>query len=351
MPDGPGGWGLPSRNITSAGSGSGLGGILREFHVPWPACNQDAARQAAEAWKALAVGIDDINAECNNMVNSITANNSGKAIDAFAESWQKYGGKSGSLALSSEACRALATACDTLADRVSEVKTEIEHKADELVAAVAAAAIVLIFTWGASIAVAEGVGEAVAEAVTEMMATLADQAAEVSITLSNAVGFAGEAGASIAGSVTEGALTGAVRGSFAAMLDQEFGATLNYVNGDPQPSDGDLLAGLGKDAGVTALLGVVAEALPATVNALNPRGVVNQAYVEALDFNPQLANAIMSSAKVAELLDTPAGKAFVASGGIATLHAKGVLDETENTAHSVETALEAAISQMGSGGE
>jgi hypothetical protein len=179
MPDGPGGWGLPSRNTitTGGGFGSGLGGVLRAFHVPWPACNQDGARQAAEAWNALADGIDDVTTDCTNMVNSIAANNSGKAIDAFAADWQKYGGKSGALTVSSEACRALAKACDGLADQVSEVKTEIERKAEELVAAVAAAVVVLVFTWGFSIAVAEGMGDAVAATVTEMMATLADAAA------------------------------------------------------------------------------------------------------------------------------------------------------------------------------
>lgn len=111
MPDGPGGWGLHNNTTGGTGGGGGIGGVLREFHVPWPACNQDAARQAADAWNALADGIDDINSDCNNMVNSITANNSGKAIDAFAEKWQQYG-KNGSLTLSSEACRALAKACD-----------------------------------------------------------------------------------------------------------------------------------------------------------------------------------------------------------------------------------------------
>ena len=84
MPDGPGGWGINKPNTTPDTGRSGIGGVLREFHVPWPACNQDAARQAADAWSALAAALEDINAECNNLVASITINNSGQAIDAFA---------------------------------------------------------------------------------------------------------------------------------------------------------------------------------------------------------------------------------------------------------------------------
>jgi hypothetical protein len=324
--------------------------VLREFHVPWPACDQDAARQAAEAWNALADGIDDITTDCNNMVSSIAANNSGKAIDAFAANWQKYGGKAGALTLSSEACRALAKACDDYAEQVSEVKTEIEHKAEEIVAAVAAAAAVLIFTWGLSVVVAEGMGEAVAATVTEMMANLADAAAQISTVLADTIGFAGEGAASVAGSATEGAVANAMRGTFAAMLDQSFSATLNQLNGEIQPSAVTLLEGVGKDAGFSGIVGVLAEAVPAGVQAATPTGALTRAYYDALDISPQLANAILSSAKIAGLLDTPAGKAFVASGGIAALHARGLLDETETTAKSVETALEAALSQM-TGGE
>jgi hypothetical protein len=297
----------------------------------------------------LADGIDDVTTDCTNMVNSIAANNSGKAIDAFAADWQKYGGNSGALTVSSEACRALAKACDGLADQVSEVKTEIEHKAEELVAAVAAAAVVLVFTWGFSIAVAEGMGDAVAATVTEMMATLADAAAQISTGLADAVGFVGEGAASVAGSATEGAVANAARGTFAAMLAQSFNATLNQLNGEDQPSVVTLLEGVGKDAGLSGIVGVLAEAVPVGVQAATPTGALIQAYNEALDISPQLANAILSSAKVAGLLDTPAGKAFVASGGVAALHAKGLLDETETTAKSVETALEAALSQVSEG--
>ena len=141
--------------------GGGFSGILQEFHIPWPACNQDAARQAANAWIALADGIDGINTECDSLVTSITAGNSGQAIDAFSAYWQKYGGESGVLPLSSEACRSLAKACNDFADKVSEVKTEIEHKAEELAAAVAVSAALLIFSFGTSVAVAEATAELV----------------------------------------------------------------------------------------------------------------------------------------------------------------------------------------------
>ncbi|WP_034267177.1 hypothetical protein [Actinospica robiniae] len=351
MPDGPGGWGITTPDTTPISGGSGVGGILREFHVPWPACNQDAARQAADAWTALADELDDISTDCNNLVASITTNNSGTAIDAFAAKWQQYGGKTGSIPLTSQACRALAKACDEFADQVSEVKTEIEHKAEELAGAIAMAGIALIFSFGFSAVIAENAAEVVIGWVTDLMATLADQAANVSIELSDAIGFTGEVAASVAGSATEGFVAGSIRGGFAAMFGEAFATTLNAANGEPQPSAADDAAGVLKDIEAGGLLGVLAEAAPAAVDALLPRGAMNEAYAQALDFSPQLANSIMSSAKIADLLDTPAGKAFIAGGGITALNAKGILDETETTAKTVEDALEAALSQAAESGE
>jgi len=337
MPDGPGGWGLPQR---TSGSGS-LGGILREFHVPWPACNQDAARAAADAWTALADGIEDVLTGCNNMVASITVNNAGAAIDAFAAKWQQYGGKAGSLTLTIEACRALAKACNDFADQVSEVKTQIEHKAEELAGAVAISAALLIFSFGTSVAVAEAAADVVVAWVAALMVSLSEDAASISVALADALGLAGPAVASVAGATVEGAAGGLVRGSFIAMFNETFDVTLDAANGEPQPTRGEMVGDAVQDVGTTMLLGILGEAVPAVAGA--PAEV--QAFNEALD-NPLLANAILSSAKIAELLGTPAGKAFVASGGIAALRAKGILDETGTTAKSVETSLEAALNAL-----
>jgi len=345
MPDGPGGWGLPNQDHRSGG---GFAGILQEFHVPWPACNQDAARQAADAWSTLADAVDEINAACGQMVASIATNNSGKAIDAFAASWQKYGGKTGSLTLSAEACRAIAKACNDFADQVSEVKTEIEHKAEELMAAVVAAGIALVFTWGASIMVAEATGATVAAWVTSLMATLSEQAAAVSITLADAIGMSAPAVGAISGAAAEGAGANAVRGTFAAAFNEIFDTTLNAANGEPQKSVVELAGETGHEIVSSALVGIIAEAVPTTATSVTTPGIVN----EVPDFSPQVASAIMSSAKIAELLDTPAGKAVAATGGVAALHSHGMLDETETTAKSVESSLEGILNQItAEGGE
>jgi hypothetical protein len=339
MPDGPGGWGLPQR---SSQGGSGLGGVLREFHVPWPACNQDAARQAADAWTTLANAVDEISAACGQMVASIAANNSGKAIDAFAASWQTYGGKTGTLTLSAEACRAIAKACNSLADQVSEVKTEIEHKAEELVAAVAAAAIALIFTWGASVMVAEATGVEVAAWVTSLMATLSEQVGAISITLADAIGMSAPAVGAISGAAAEGAAANAVRGTFAAAFNEIFDTTLNAANGEPQKSIVELAGETGHEIVTSALVGIIAEAVPMTAKSVTSPGIVN----EVPDFSPQVASAIMSSAEIAELLDTPAGKAVAATGGVTALHSQGMLDETETTAKTVESSIEGILNQI-----
>jgi len=206
---------------------------------------------------------------------------------------------------------------------------------------VAISAALLIFSFGTSVAVAEATVDFVVASVTALMVTLSEDAASISVALADALDLAGPAVASIAGATTDGLVGGAVRGSFIAMFNETFDVTLDAANGQPQPTRGEMVGDPVQDVGTTMLLGILGEAVPAVAGA--PAEV--QAFNEALD-NPLLANAILSSAKIAELLDTPAGKAFVASGGIAALRAKGVLDETGTTAKSVETSLEAALNAL-----
>lgn len=321
---------------------SGYSGILQEFHVPWPACNQDAARQAADAWSALADGIDDINTECNNLVASITTNNSGQAIDAFGAYWQKYGGKTGALTLSSEACRALAKTCNDLADRVSAVKTQIEHKAEELLVVVAAAAVALIFTWGASVAVSAEVAGQVAAWVTGLIDDLATSIGYASEQLGEEVGFLAAPVGSVSGA-TLGALSGsAIAGTFAGLFDEEFSATLKAVNGEALPSAGESVADLVKEFDTTELLGVLTEVTPVVAEEATSVEITEQVFT----ISPELSAMLTDSSKLAAWLDTPAGKAFVAGGGIVALRSSGWLDESGTEGKVVESMLEAALAQI-----
>jgi hypothetical protein len=345
MPDGPGGWGLPSRTTTTGTGGSGIGGILREFHVPWPACNQDAARQAADAWNALADGLDDVNAECNNLVASIATNNSGAAIDAFASYWQKIGGKSGSLTLSIAACRSLAKACNELADHTSEVKTEIEHKAEELAAMVVAATVALIFTFGASVAVSAELAEQVVTWVTGLIDDLATTVSYTSEQLAADIGFLAAPAGAVAGAATTGIVAGTVGGTFTAVFDEEFQGTLDVLNGEPLPSAGESIQGVLSDGGKGGLLGILAEGTPAVAEELTS----TETATEAFEFSPQLSAMLTQSSKYAAWLDTAAGKAFIEGGGIEAMKKAGWLDETGAEGKAVEALLEGPLSRLDPG--
>jgi len=339
MPDGPGGWGLPNYD---RGAGGGFAGLLQELHVPWPACNQDAARQAAEARRTLGEAVDGVAAQCAMAVAGLTENNHGQSIDAFAAYWQKYGGRSGVLPLSGDACRAIATACDALADNVSEVKTKIEHKAEELAAAFIVAAATLILTWGASIGVSEAVAASTVAWVTEAVNWLADTIAYVSGTLAEDVGFFAAPAGAIAGATAAGATTGAITGTFAGLFDEIFQGTIDDLNGEPLPSAKDTVKNVYQDAKNGILLGVLAEATPALAGELTSDEVTEQVF----SISPQLALMLSDSSKLAAWLNTPAGKAFIGAGGIAALKQRGQLDETGAEGKLVETVLDAALSKL-----
>ena len=346
MPDGPGGWGLPSRNIENPSGGStDYGAVLREFHVPWPACNQDAARQAADAWNALAVGIDDIAADCTNMVNSITTNNSGQAIDAFATNWQKYGGTNGALTLSSGACRALAKACNEYADKVSEVKSDIEFKAEELVAITVAAAAALIFSFGVSALVEAGVAEDVVAWATGLMDDIATTVSYTSGQLAEDIGFLTAPVSATAGATITGIAGGVTAGTFAAMFDEEFEGTLSALKNEPLPSAIESINGVKDDAATGALLAVLAEATPAAAGKLTTDKSIDQ----AVSISPQLSLILDESSKLAAWLDTAAGKAFIEAGGIEALKKAGWLDETATEGKFIEAMLEGPLSKLNPG--
>lgn len=340
MPDG---WYLNHDRTPNANpGGGGFSGILQEFHVPWPACNQDAARQAADAWSALADGLDGVNAECDNLVASITTNNSGQAIDAFAAYWQKYGGKSGSLTVSIEACRALAKACNDFADKVSEVKTEIEHRAEELAAMTAAAAVALIFSFGVSALVDAAVADEVVAWATSLVDGIATTVGYTSETLADDIGFLAAPIGAAAGATISGLAGGVSAGTFAAVFDETFQGSLDVVDKEPLPTAQESAVDVLKDAGTGGLLGVLAEAVPAVAGELTSAESADQAF----EFSPQVAAMLTSSSKFAAWLDTAAGKAFIETGGIEALKKAGWLDETGAEGKFIETLLEAPLSKL-----
>lgn len=147
---------------------SGPGRVLRECHIPWPAADEDALREAATTWHTLAETIRDNCGHANSAAVSLTSNNEGAAIDAFEGYWKKFGGPQGALPLAAEACDALSNACSKYADEVSATKNKIEEAGGEMTATLVVGTIGAFFTFGAT--------EAAADATAAGLVTAAESA-------------------------------------------------------------------------------------------------------------------------------------------------------------------------------
>jgi hypothetical protein len=145
----------PPRFGSSTASGPGIGPLLREFHIPWPAADEAALRDAARYWHTLAEAIRDNYGPANSTAASLTTNNSGAAMTAFETYWQKFGGPKGALPVSAEACDAMSTACTNYANDVASVKRQIEERALEIGAILVVGAIGAFLTFGATEAAAD----------------------------------------------------------------------------------------------------------------------------------------------------------------------------------------------------
>jgi hypothetical protein len=145
--------------------------VLNAVGVPWPDADTDKAREAGQAWKSLGVAAQSALDQGNSAANVLCANNTGKAMSAFSDYWDEFGGtgKNANLAVLVGCCEAMSDACDKFADAVDKAKSDLEEKAAEIGAAIGGGILFTVFTAGMSDAAASGV---VAAIVPEAWATL-----------------------------------------------------------------------------------------------------------------------------------------------------------------------------------
>jgi len=215
---------LQVSNPASSQSGSGIGGLLREFHIPWPAANEDALRDAATDWHQLAEAIRDNYGPANSAADSLTLNNAGAAITAFENYWQKFGGRKGALPLGAEACDAMSTACTNYANDVAAVKRQIEERALEIGALLVVGTIGAFITFGATEAAADAFAAGLAASAAEWIADIgaAGWIAQLGADLSTTVGLisetAADAIADTAGNLAGGVTSKAYASSLGSIL-------------------------------------------------------------------------------------------------------------------------------------
>lgn len=240
----------PRRYLPSS-SGSGIGGVLREFHIPWPEADESALRDAAAAWHRLAEAVRDSYGFANKTASSLTGNNTGAAIDAFERYWAKFGRPRGALILGADACDAMARACGQYADRVADVKRRIEEAVAGAGATLVVGTIGAVVTFGATEAAADalvaGLVPVVAGWVMEMGLDMAVALAEISDSVGSAVAAGAqitagalrtEAAASTAGS----ALAGVAGGTAGTVLTAPLGQLTGQAPLSPSQLGKDIVA-------------------------------------------------------------------------------------------------------------
>ncbi len=147
----------------------------------WPQGDPDRVRHAAATWRQVAALSEELSRRGATVVAAVTGANSGKAIDAFAQSWTPMTTLLSEVAVTS---RKLAAAADSYAQRIDDERHTIEAIGASIAVATTAGIVLTVFTLGISDGVAGGGDVALIAA-----------AADAAITFSGEVAGAGEVAA------------------------------------------------------------------------------------------------------------------------------------------------------------
>jgi hypothetical protein len=271
--------------------------------------------------------------------STLSAHNTGKAMDAFGTYWASIGGPYDAcvagtphsmLPVLADACDALSAACDKFADAVDELKSKLEETAGEIAAAITAGAVATIFTLGISDAVSGGV-------TTALLGTGI-----------GAVELFGTTVAEILGQAAVGAIAGAVDTVLESTLSNGVKADL----GEPLPSTGQELVTLVEGIGVGGLgagLGSTA------TNAV--KSAATTAFASLPDDVSTLAPDLPAIlAAIPDAVDTPAGKAittlaseYTVKEGVAAVQGKSA--EAPTLPEILGELLDSKIEAAGEGEE
>ena len=308
--------------------------ILNDFGIPWPDADSGKAREAAQAWSALAQAATDAISLGGSAASVLSAHNTGPAMDAFGTYWASLGGPYDAcvagtphsmLPILAEACDALSAACTKFADAVDELKTKLEETAGEIAAAITAGALATVFTLGISDAVSAG--------TTAFLAGLGLDAVEVF----------GTTIAEIGGQAAIGGVAAAVD----SVLETTMTNGLKSDLGEPVPSPGEELVSLVEGIGLGTVTAGLSTTAGLTVKAATGAALANLPD-DVSTLAPDLP-AILAS--IPDALETPAGKAlnslaseYAANSGVAALQGKAAEAPTlpEVLGELLDSKIEAA---------
>ena len=286
--------------------------ILNDFGIPWPDADSGKARDAAQAWAALAQAATDAISIGGSAASALSSHNTGPAMDAFGTYWASIGGPYDAcvagtphsmLPVLAEACDALSAACTKFADAVDELKTQLEETAGEIAAALAAGALATVFTLGISDLVSGTVSTALIG------------------TAVGAVEVFGTAVADIAGQAAVGGVAAAVD----TVLETTMTNGLKSDLGEPVPSAGDEILSLVEGIGLGTVTAGLSTTAGLTVKAASTAALANLPD----DVSTLAPDLPVILASIPDALETPAGKAlnslaseYAANSGVAAIQGK-----------------------------
>lgn len=248
--------------------------LVHTLGIPWPDADEHKLRRAAEAWRTLAGAVEEAHAQTSKMTSTLVSTNDGPAIREFETFWQPYGEKGkGLLPLGTEACNAMAKACDDYANKVEALKHKIEEAAAEVGAALVVGTIGAVFTFGVSEGIADGAAAALSSTILGDIGILTTDAATIVANLG----------------------TWAFFGAFNTALTQGALNSVRTAFGDkPTPATQELLSIL-EGAGGGALLGGAGKGVAAGAERLSE--VLSNAGIEMASTDPQTSAALFQIAQ------------------------------------------------------
>ena len=267
--------------------------VLNRFGIPWPDANSDKARQAANAWTAIAAAANTALDRSDKMISELTADNSGPAMSAFTQYWSQVGGTPAEctaadaramLPVLIQAADALASACNEFADAVDDARRKLTEIAAEIGTAVASGAIATVFTAGVSDLISYGVSGLLIDTGLDAVAVFGTSIESI------VSGFATGGLTSLLSSALDASLTNGVKADFGDTTPDDTGIVADLI-------EGVAFGGIAGAAG-RAVTGIARSAAEATLTHL-PDSVA--ALVPDL---PTVINAIPDATA------TPAGQAL-----------------------------------------
>jgi hypothetical protein len=259
--------------------------VLNAVGVPWPDADTGKAREAGQAWKSLGAAAQAARDQGNNPANVLCANNTGKAMSAFSDYWNEFGGtgKNANLEVLVGCCNAMSDACDKFADAVDKAKSDLEEKAAEIGAAIGGGILLTVFTAGMSDAAASGVVAAIVPEAWAALTLLGTTLGEIATTV----------------------LGGAMLGFADAAMEQ---VTKNLVQlGFGEKASGPNWAELGQGVAVGSFAGFMGNTVvgAASGTTATASSAVSDDVAVIAPRLPGLVNAIPDA------VNTPAGKALI----------------------------------------